>query len=447
MASAGELYVSLGVKGADKTVGAITQVKDGLKGIASTSLETKAAILASIYALERLFEASGKRGTALENFNQLTGVATKTIQQYQWAAQQVGVSNEAVSNTFVNLQKKMTDTLLGKGAPEGLGMLARTLGRNISAEEIADWQKHPEKEMQVLQEYAHKEQNIPLRNKVLESMGAGQEIIPALDRNAFTPQALNKAPTYSDAQIQQLDKARAAWANLSTTVEMMFGKLNAKHGLEFVKDIQKLLPPIEKVINALVTFAEKIKLFEGLGKVFDFAAKSITAIGNAVTEVNKEIEGTKKDPEKMKFIEATKNAGGSFIDMLTDLVLTVEGVPNKPKHTNTAEKQSGVTYFKDKLSSTGKSIEKSIVPEYLKKFIHNNYGQSHPMAPKSLAPGASSITPKEPLAANAPATQNISVNQTMTFQSDESNPRQVAHAFKRDIQSAARQLSSLGQGT
>lgn len=437
MTSVGELFVSLGVKGSEKTVGAITTVKDGLKGIASTSLETKAAIVASIYAIERLFQASSQRGTALENFNALTGVATKTVQQYQWAAQQVGVSNDEVSNSFLSLQKNMTKTLLGKGAPEGLGMFARK-GGNVTAEDIARYQEHPEELLQKLQQYAQTEKNKGLRNEVLSSFGLGNNMISALDRNAFRPEVLNKAPTYNDAQIASLDKANAGWKNLGTTVEMIFGKLNAKHGLSFISDIQKLLPPIEKVINALVTFAEKIHLFEGLGKVFDLMAKSISAVGNIVEEVNKEIDSTKKDPEKMKFIDATKDVGGSIFDSFMDAVMTLQGVPNKPKPST--EHGSGAAYFKEKISKGAGDLGERITPDYMKKFVNGGYGQT----PAKETPA---FTPNAPASSGASTTQNINVSQTMTFQSDDNAPKDVAHAFKRDVQNAARQLSALGQGS
>lgn len=433
MASVGELFISLGVKGAEKTVGAITTVKDGLKGIAATSLETKAAIIASIYAIERLFEASGQRGTALENFNALTGVATKTVQQYQWAAQQVGVSNEEVSSSFVNLQKNMTKTLLGKGAPEGLGMFAQK-GGNVTAEDIARYQEHPEELLQKLQQYAHTEKNKGLRNDVLSSFGLGGNMISALDRNAFSPEMLKKAPTYSDSQISNLDKANAAWKNLGTTIEMIFGKINAKHGLGFVNDISKLLPPIQKVVAALVSFAEKVHLFEGLGKIFDGMAKAIDTIGSAIERLEKSKALTtfmKSLSESYDFFKKNpitsivnptnlKEGFNEILDLFSSLLPSSEEKPNeKPKISP-----------KSKLDNVQKNKTNAAI-------------YSAPAAP-NMTPA---IIPNAPTINNAASTQNISVNQTMTFQGGDSNPKEAAHAFKRDVQSAARQLSSLGQGS
>src|ERR1700744_4238817 len=100
----GSLFLNLGIKGSEKTVGALTDVKKGLGELGSMSLEAKAGIVAAMYALEQLFATSGKAGTDLTNFNAITGESVKTLQQYQYAARQVGVSNQEVEGSFKTLQ-------------------------------------------------------------------------------------------------------------------------------------------------------------------------------------------------------------------------------------------------------------------------------------------------------------------------------------------------------
>jgi len=282
-ATVGELFVNLGIKGADKTLGAIEGVKGGLKDTASMSLEAKAAIVGAMYALERLFQTSGAAGTGLRNFNALVGVGAKELQQYQYAARQVGVSNESVAGTFKNLQGAMSKVLMGESAPKGLGLVAGMTG-GINPSDIADYAKNPALLLQRLQEYALKDQNIGRRNEVLKSFGLGDDMVSALARNAFNNGSLSKAPTYSDREINALDRANIAWSNLATHIEMAVGHFNAMHGGQLVRDITLITDKILKLTEALIIFADKIKVFDAISKVMGVTADVIGAVtpGGAV---------------------------------------------------------------------------------------------------------------------------------------------------------------------
>lgn len=463
MTTVGELFISLGVKGADKTIGAINSVKDGLKGIASTSLETKAAIIGAIYALEKLFQASGKRGTALENFSVLTGMATKTVQQYQWAAQQVGISNEEVTGTFVSLQKIMTKTLLGEGAPKGLAMVSKALG-GTTEETLANWQKNPEQELLDLQKYAATEKNAALRNEVLESMGLSANMISGIDRKAFTPQNLAKAPTYSDEQIGQLDKANVGWANLGTKVEMIFGKLNAAHGVGFINDITKLVEPLSKIIESLVKFAEKIKLFDGLSAIFNGMAKAIDLLASSLEKLG-----------NSKFLDTfMKTMGDSFALLMKTVSLqdtTKESAAvGKDLSPVTNLIKSGANAVTEKASSydwggdfksfgamigLGSKESKPVMNQSqpIKTAPQRQQGAAFtPAAPLKLVPPMmpdvqKSIAPTAPPPSNNNSTQNINVNQNLNFQHDGSNAKQTGKSVKESIQGAFRQIPALAQGS
>lgn len=283
----GQLFINLGVKGTEKTLGAFTNVKKGLSDTASISLEAKAGIIGAMYALERLFSASGKTGTGLSQFNALTGESTKTLQQYQYAARQVGVSNEEVTGSFKSLQSVMTKTLMGQGAPSGLARVSQLTG-GITPQDIDKFSKNPELLIQKLQQYAQKEKNIGLRNETLKSFGLSEGIIAGLSKNAFNAPTLNKAPTYSDKEIGKLNQANIAWSNLGNTIEMAVGKFNAKHGASLVGDISKLVPQVLKLVEAFVKLAETLKIFEGIGKVFEGWTKIFQGAGGAVDKLTTE---------------------------------------------------------------------------------------------------------------------------------------------------------------
>ena len=95
-----------------------------------------------MYALGRLVNSTGKQGNELAHFNALMDTSTKTLQQYQYAAQQVGVSNEEVTGSFKGLQSSMTKILTGEAVPKGLARLAMVTGE-ISPEDILKFRLLP----------------------------------------------------------------------------------------------------------------------------------------------------------------------------------------------------------------------------------------------------------------------------------------------------------------
>lgn len=263
-----DLFVNIGVKGGPATVNTLGSVRKGLGETASMGWEAKAALVGAFYALERLFSASGKRGAELSNFNAVLGVSAQTLQRYQWAAQQVNVSNEEVAGSFKGLQSTITKMLMGEGAPKGLARMLQLTMKEFGEFDALAAQKNPEKLLQRLQAYAGKETNAGFRNEVLKSFGISEGMVAALTRKAFTPAQLAKAPVYSDGQIAALDKANAAWRNLGTKIEMEVGAFNAKHGPKLVGELTTIVDKIFDVAKAFEKLADKAKLFEGLTTIF-----------------------------------------------------------------------------------------------------------------------------------------------------------------------------------
>lgn len=303
-----ELFVNLGIKGADKTVGALTDVKKKMGELGSTSLEAKAGIVAAMYALEKLFAASGAAGTGLTNFNSLLGVSAKTLQQYQYAARQMGVSNQEVEGTFKTLQSTMTKTLLNGDAPKGLARLSLLTG-DLNRGDLLKFQQNPELLIQRLQQYAQKEKNVGLRNETLKSFGVGDGMIAAMSRGGFSSQALAKAPTYSSREIGSLNDANIAWSNLGNKIEMAVGHFNARHGAQLVSDISNIVNQVMKMVEAFTILAEKLKFFQAIGLAFEGWSKILGGITESVGAVT----GAVSDPKKRKeLFENVKNGIKDF---------------------------------------------------------------------------------------------------------------------------------------
>ncbi len=276
----GELFINLGIKGSEKTIGALTSVSKGMGEAKNMSLEAKAGIIGAMYALERMFAASGAAGTGLTNFNAILGVSAQTLQKYQYAARQMGVANGEVEGTFKSLQSVITKSLMGQ-APTGLARLANVVG-DISSADMLRFQQNPELLIQKLQQYAQKEKNVGLRNEVLRSFGVGDSMIAAMARGGFNPGAINRAPTYGDKEIAALDRANIAWANLGNKIEMAVGHFNAKHGGQLVRDISMITEKVVILVESFVKLAESVKVFQLIGKAFEGWGKIFDGLNGLV---------------------------------------------------------------------------------------------------------------------------------------------------------------------
>lgn len=397
----GELFVNLGIKGSEKTVGALTSVKTQLGEAKSMSLEMKAAIVGAIYAFERMFRASGMMGTGLTNFNALTGLSARQLQQWQYAARQAGVANEEFTGSLKAVQNSMTNMLLGKGAPEGLAMVANKVG--FDARKARDTFYV----MEQLQKFA-KTAPADMGNAVLKSFGLGEGTIAAMRRNAFNPAAFAKAPTYSQGEIKNLDQANIAWSNLGNKVEMAFGRFNAKHGQQLVRDISKVTDSVIRLAEALTVLGEKMKVFDAVSWFFDQLAGSASEFTGWL-EGKRSFWGEELD-EKGK-VKGERSATGKTFGNFFDMIGSVGG----RKDTGQGD------VFQKKINESVRGIK--------------------PIWDSSHRTSSRAIAPKAPTMQKAGNQQNVNINQNLNFQHEGKDAKQTADSVKKANQDAYRQFS------
>ena len=327
--TAGELFVNLGIKGADKTIGALTNVEKGLKGIFSLSLESKAALLGAAYALEQLMSNSARYGTDITNVAAELGVLPQVLQRYQYAARMVGDTNEDVVATFKTLQKSATDTLFMGKSSDAMSYIGSRVG-GFTKKDLERYQSHPEEFLQRLSDYAHIEGNTGLRNEMLKKMGISDNMISALMRNAFTPQKLAQAPTYSNKEIKSLDAVRSDWTKLQTQIEMAFGRFTAAHGRELIKDLGEIVKQLIRMGEEMTIVAEKFSLFEKFGNIIKGLANSFKLLLEVMDVMagkqlkkgdilyGKEMLPGVKDSPLMKLFQGKENPGNFFDEIFKD---------------------------------------------------------------------------------------------------------------------------------
>lgn len=304
--SVGELFVNLGIKGAEKTVGSLGEVSKGLGEIKHMSLEAKAELLAVAYEFEHLMSKSGQTGTSLVNFQALTGLSAETLQRWQYAARQAGDSAEDFEGSLKGVQNSVSNILMGKGAPESMGLISRV---------VSDFDPSRMRDtfymMTKLQEAAQKlPKDVGLQ--ALKAWGLSEGTIAAMQRNAFNPGVMNRAPIYGTREQAALDRANIAWENLGHHIEMAFGHFNAKHGQELVKGIADITEHVVHLAEALVKIAEKIKIFDAIGKAFEGWAMILNGVNSTVDAV-----ADLDDPKKR---EKTANSVMSTISEVPNVV-------------------------------------------------------------------------------------------------------------------------------
>lgn len=427
-----ELVLNLGVKGSDKSASALTSVQKSLKDTSSMALETKVALAGAVYALERLFAASGQRGTDLQNFNTITGISVQRLQQYQYAARQVGASNEEMEGTFKGLQAQMTEVLTNGGAPAGMAHVADVLGINISEDDIKEFAKKPEKLLQILQEYAQKEQDIGLKRKTLGTFsGVTDNIQAGLNKGVFNEPNLAKAPTYSNREVKGLNDSRAAFSDLQNKIEMQVGRFNAAHGQELISGISRIADEIFKLVNAFEQLAEKMGLFtkilpaviEGWTKIFQMLSAFVgeasdkRSIGEKIHDY---AFGTKEEQEAHAKQKANEAALKTKIQANTK-----NGIPPP----------AGYTPEGDVIQSP---VAKSTPSSPVAAPVSAGAKQGGKVIPITSA--VKVATPVVlPTVHNTVNTQEVKIDQTLNFNHDGTNAQKIGSDHKKAANEAYRQ--------
>jgi hypothetical protein len=361
--SIGEFFVSLGIKGSEKTVSAITATRKGMGELASTSLETKAAILGAVYGLERLMSSSAHMGTALTNSKTLLDVSTRELQQYQYAARQAGSSNEEMVGSFMALQNAMTQIDINKGLPEGLKYIANTIG----GLDISKIHNLPHM-MQQFQKFAQSAVPAGIKRWALGSVGLSTGTIAGMERGKFDPSILAKAPAYSDGQIEKLDRVNVAWSNLGNKIQMAMGKLTARHGGQFVTDITKVTDQVLKLVEALTRLSEKLKVFQLIGKSFEGWDMALSSINESISTMEDlqtgGEKGQKRQDQLMSNLAVTPQVTASILrDLLPYLIPGFASLPRMSGATsNKTEINQTITHIGDaKDTQAVKNLHKTAI--------------------------------------------------------------------------------------
>ena len=107
------LFVSLGFKvEGDKE---LDNIDKGMKKTAGQAAIVAAALSGATLAFLAMAKAAVEAGTALANFNRVTGLSTDELQQWQYAAERNGVAAEEVVQSIKGIQEAQAQIRMGAG--------------------------------------------------------------------------------------------------------------------------------------------------------------------------------------------------------------------------------------------------------------------------------------------------------------------------------------------
>lgn len=277
----GELFVDLGIKGAEQTGKAIGGVREGLTGARNNALKATAAIGATVFALERMMSSSAQLGTGLTQFNDITGLSIKQLQEYQNAGRKVGITNEAVKSSFQGVQQTLADAAAGRTQIEGFGTVASVLG-DFDIDRAKDDVAYA---IQELQKFAQKENDVVLRNVALRSFGLNDEMISGLVQNAFTAENFKGANILGQGEAERLREVGAIWSDLRNDISVTMARGFAENGVEIASQVKMVADSIFRLIESMRDLNSNLGIIEKIGKIAEGWAMLIDSINSGIKKL------------------------------------------------------------------------------------------------------------------------------------------------------------------
>lgn len=311
--SIAELFVNIGIKGADKTVGALGDVKGKIGEITTSSLAAKAGILAVLYGLEQLAQGSMNAGQGLTLYNAATGMSIDKLQEWTHVARHAGMTAGEMEANITGLQDKMNAMQTAGTVPDGWGVFASATGlENATPEQIGNAEFMMEKAV----EFAKKEKdNVAYANHVLEGLGLGKNFAAGARLGRFDQSERDKAPKYSDAQAAGLDRMKNRLGDVHERWEMAMGKMVAKDGPAIVAGVEEVSKAVLQMIAAFEKLGGLVGALKGISMVFEGWAHIFNGIGEVIDKVSDHAADLIADPKStLSFSDTTAKGSGSYGD-------------------------------------------------------------------------------------------------------------------------------------
>ncbi len=262
-----ELDVLLQVKGSAAANRALEGVDSGLKDIWSTSIATKAAILAAVYAVERLTTGAAKDGAELVALSTILQTTPAKLQAVTLALQPFNVSAQEVSASLLSLQSAVAKMVFNKDAPAYFKLFTAAVG-GLDKDKLMG-PDGPLYFLEKLHEFSKMGQPLVMR-ELLEGMHISPNLFQALERLSPDKKldSLKGMNVLLNSQYTELDKVNAAWLKFGSDFDTVIKKLTANHGESLMKAIEAFIATVDALargVEILSLLVDKILNLVGAG--------------------------------------------------------------------------------------------------------------------------------------------------------------------------------------
>jgi len=285
MAQMGELFFQLGVKGSDKTLAALYDIRKGVDGIASSSFAAKAAITGIIYMFGRMLSGAGQFGQGVANMSTSIGMFTKDIQQFEQAGLKAGVAISDMDAAMQTHYDKVEQYRTNNVAPDKLGfLLSPDSGSGLTLEQWTDKAKGFQYTVEALQRmYANPTVDKYAKSATAKSLLTGNtDLLAALERQQLGEGIVSKQPFKSEGQIQQLATIAKQMAGIQNSISGMFQDWSAKHGVKLLTDFKMISTSFLGLLTQLDNLLTKVGAFKILANFFLFVANALEIATDAI---------------------------------------------------------------------------------------------------------------------------------------------------------------------
>ncbi|MGB2578145.1 hypothetical protein AAIR98_000909 [Elusimicrobium simillimum] len=226
-----DLFAEIGIKGGGPAI--MT-----MKGLVSSSMAAKAALVAVVYAFHEMTEAARELAVNLDKYEAITGKSAEELQALSYEAAQANVSMEEVSGTIQNLQKIKTDVLLGKGMPGAFVLLG------------IDPNEDP---VEMLNQLRSKIKELPpeVAKTITSELGISDNLFYMLSKSGDEFEKLNQRYVLTRKQREDLVKLNAEWKKFWFTIKQLSAQAMALSSIFQTKVLQVVL----RVVTALSEFS------------------------------------------------------------------------------------------------------------------------------------------------------------------------------------------------
>lgn len=433
----------------------------------------KASLLGLAYGLKKITSNSTTAGMDLKKFSIFTGLSTKKLQQWQWAARQTGIASDVVASSVKSVQSAMSNMLLGKGPPEAMFLLSK----------YTDFDRSQVRDtfyvMNKLSEFSRKAPK-DVGNRLLSSFGLSEDMIVGLRKIHKYKKQIQSAPIYSNSEIDSLKNISVMWSKITYDMDLAIGKFVATLGAGTFEKIGVMMESTLALVISTVEVLEKAKVFELISKIPEGLTHIINGIEGLITFAKKNLSGilgtisggfgleklfdkldfskTFKGPDLSEKIKATDSK-----KLKEDKIQFAQNLKNKTPE----EKYKALNLESNSTWNNLKSLSKKIVftPfELYEKYI----GKKSKKIPKvsketiktiqkikengkqknnrilKLVPNKIIREPQRARSAGTDAGSGLKVNQVLNFQHPGKNAVAIQSASMQGIQDAYR-IKSTGQ--